>query len=107
MAYAAASDVAALCRNLLGGASAFSATTCPNASQVTAWLSSGCALINSVVKSKGYTAIGADSDVYEFATAANAHYAAWQAERSRISARVTNDERTKAHQHNPPLPPPF
>ena len=97
MAYASSSDVGAITRNLLGAETAFSTTTCPTLAQVDAWLSSGCALINSILKSQGYTgAIPTSSDAYELATQANALYGAWLAELSRTGARVSATERTRA-----------
>lgn len=92
MAYASASDVAALCRNLLGSASEFDTSTSPTLTQVTAWLSSGCAAINA----RYGGAISSATDAYNLATQANALFAAWFAERSRINARVSADERTRA-----------
>ena len=97
MAYASASDVAALCRNLANGGSTFDATTCPNGSQVNVWLSTGCAVINSRVQGMGYTP-PLTGTAAEVAQQANACYAAWFAERSRHNARTTADERTRADQ---------
>ena len=96
MSYASASDVGALCRNLIGSASGFDTSTSPNGTQVAAWLSSGCALINSVLGTRGYGAIPTTSAAYDFARDANALYAAWRAESSRINARVSPGERTRS-----------
>ena len=97
MAYASASDVAALCRNLLGSASTFDASTSPTVTQVNAWLSAGCALINTVIFGRNYTgAVQPSSPAYEFIGMANAQFAAWQAERSRTLATVQATERTRA-----------
>lgn len=96
MAYAISSCVAALCRNLVAGASDFDTSTSPTQAQVNSWLSSGCALINNRLGSAGYGAIPATSGAYDLAAQANALYAAWMAERSRINARTTSDERTRA-----------
>lgn len=92
MAYCTASDVAALTRNLLGSASEFEASTSPTSTQITAWLSTGCAAVESKV---GGT-IAATSYAYGLAQQANALFAAWMAERSRINTRVATDERTRA-----------
>lgn len=96
MAYASASDVGALCRNLLGAASGFDTSTSPTLTQVTAWLSSGCALINAAIGEYGYEPIPTTSAAYDLAAETNALYGAWLAERSRINARIAADERTRA-----------
>lgn len=97
MAYASASDVAALCRNLLGAASNFDNSTSPNIAQINAWLSAGCALINTTIFGRNFNqAVPLGSAVYEFMTMANAQFAAWQAERSRTLASVQATERTRA-----------
>src|SRR3989304_5764711 len=96
MAYASGTDVASLCRNLVGSASSFDTSTSPNLTQVNLWLSSGCALINSVLGTRGYGAIPTPSEAYDFARDSNSLYAAWRAESSRINARVAPGERTRA-----------
>ncbi len=96
MAYCPSSSVAALTRNLVAGASDFDTSTSPTVAQVNSWLSSGCAVINIRLGSAGYGAIPATSGAYDLAAQANALYAAWMAERSRINARTTADERTRA-----------
>ena len=95
MAYASASDVSSLTRNLVGGASTFTTSTSPTLAQVNAWLTAGCAMIETVV---GGTSIGATRTIYGFAVEANALYAAWMAERSRTTAATTAQERTRADQ---------
>lgn len=92
MAYASACDVGALCRNLLGSASEFDTSTSPTLTMITSWLSSGCAAIEGTL---GGT-VAATSYAYDLARQANASFAAWMAERSRINARVSSDERTRA-----------
>src|SRR3990167_945054 len=94
MAYAVASDVSSLTRHLTSN-SAFTDDTNPASAQVAAWLSSGCAIIESRIGTRGYGAIPANSPAYGLATAANAFYAAWMAELSVISARVSRDENTR------------
>ena len=96
MAYASGTDVASLCRNLVGSASSFDTSTSPNLTQVNLWLSSGCALINATLGTRGYGAIPTTSAAYDFARDANALYAAWRSESSRINARVSPGERTRA-----------
>ena len=97
MAYAAASDVGSLTRNLLGNLTDYSTTSCPTLAQVTAWLSSGCSVINSNVAALGFTPpIPTSSQAYELAVQVNALFAAWMAERSRTGAIVAANERTRA-----------
>ena len=97
MAYASASDVGALCRNLLGAASGFDTSTSPTLIQINSWLSAGCALINATILGRNFQdEIPTDSAAYEFFSMANAQFAAWQAERSRTLASVQATERTRA-----------
>ncbi len=97
MAYASASDVAALCRNLIGSASNFDTSTRPTVAQVNTWLSAGCALINTIIFGRNYSAaVQPSSPAYEFVGLANAQFAAWQAERSLTLASVQAAERTRA-----------
>ena len=95
MAYASGSDVAGLVRHVMGGASDFTSTSSPTSTQVAAWLTSGCAIIEAKVGSRGYGAIPVTSPVYGVAKDINAFYAAWQAELSLISARVDRTENTR------------
>ena len=96
MAYATTCQVYAHVHALVSPASAFSSATCPTTDEVTVWLSGGCALINARLAAGGYGAIPATSPAYELAGAANALYGAWMAERQRVNARVSADERTRA-----------
>ena len=95
MAYASASDVSSLTPHLLGSASTFDTSSSPTLAEVTAWLSTGCALINAKLASKGYDAVGTTSVVFDFVRDVNATYAAYRAERSRLSARVSKQENTR------------
>ena len=94
MAYASPSDVSILTRSLTSN-SAFTGDTNPASADVATWLSSGCAIIESRIGSRGYGAIPITSPAYDFARQANAFYAAWLAELSIISARVSRDENTR------------
>lgn len=96
MAYATACQVFAYTHALIAPASAYDTSTCPTLDEVTTWLSSGCSVINARLGSVGYGAIPATSAAYDLAAAANALYGAWMAERSRVNARVSADERTRA-----------
>ena len=96
MGYASSSDVAALTPHLLSGASDFSTSTSPTLSIINTWVSAGSSLVNARIATMGYGAIPTNSAAYDFARQANALYAAWMAERSRMSARVSRDENTRA-----------
>jgi len=96
MAYAAASDVYSHVRSLVLPSGSFDTSTCPTLTDVNFWLSSGCSVINAHLAGAGYSAIGATSAAYGIAQAANALYGAWFAEQSRLSARVSADERVRA-----------
>ena len=98
MGYCSSSDISALTPHLVSGASDFTTSTSPTLAQVTAWISSGCSVVNAKLAVHGYGAISTTSIAYEFARQANALYGAWMAERSRISARVTNDPNTRDRQ---------
>ncbi len=95
MAYTAASAVAALTKNLVGGKN-FTDSSCPTLTQVDDWLSTGCSLIEVELANHGYDAIPATSRAYGLAAQVNAVYAAWMAERSRNNARGAAGERTRA-----------
>jgi len=98
VAYASASDVSILSPHFMSGstASSFTTSTSPTLNSVESWLSSGCAIINAKLASKGYDAIGTSSGAYEFARQANALYGAWMAEMSLLSSRVSKAENTRA-----------
>ena len=96
MSYSSASDVASLAPHLVSGASTFDTSTSPTLNSVNAWLSSGCAIINSKLASIGYSAIPTNSAAYEFARQAEALFGAQMAERSRLSARVSDDENSRS-----------
>lgn len=98
MAYASASDVSALTPTFLSGSSAstFTSNTCPTLTQINGWLSNGSAIIDTKLASKGYDPIASTSGAYEFAKQANALYAAWFAERTLESSRVSKMENTRA-----------
>lgn len=96
MSYASASDVAALTQNLLGSASAYSASTVPTLAQVNVWLTTGCALINARLAGIGYAGIPTTSGAYGLAQQAEACYGAWMANRQRQAARTGTDENTMA-----------
>lgn len=96
MAYCAASDVAALVRNLIAPSASFTSSTCVTDTQVAAWMTTGCAVIESEIGALGYSAIPANSPAYGLAQQLNAIYAAWMAERRFTTQTIQPGERTRA-----------
>lgn len=95
MAYSSASQVAALCRNLIAPSKAFTASTCPTLNEVETWLSSGCSQIELKLATCGYSMPAASGTViYDHLGHLNAIFAAGWAHNSRMTATVTADERT-------------
>ena len=94
--YASLTDVAALCINLLEGASTFSASTMPTSTSVEVWLDSGAATINAQLASKGYdTPVASTTALYTMLVDLNMLYAAARAEMSRINVTLAPGERTR------------
>ena len=81
--------------SLVKPASAFDTSTCPSLSEVEQWITTGCAVISTHLSSMGYGAPAAGTAIYEMLGQANALWAAALAEDSRISARISADERTR------------
>ena len=81
--------------SLVKPASAFDTTTCPSLNDITDWITTGCAVINTKLTSLGYSVPTASTAVYEMLGQANAFWAAALAEDSRINARISADERTR------------
>lgn len=97
MAYAAASDVAAFCPNLLTGASNFSATTLPTLAQINVWLSSGCGQIDNRLKARNYTPPSASGgSVWDELSLLNTYYGVSKAELARTNVRLSVTERSRA-----------
>ncbi len=99
MAYSTCVMVAALIPNLLDGASTldgFAANIRPASSEIRQFMSGGCALIESTIRSMGYTPPGADLPMYDFLSDIEANYAAWRSELSRSSPRTAKGERSRA-----------
>lgn len=95
-AYAAASDVANYCRNLLGDSGSFSSSTSPTLTAVNTWLSSGCSIIEAKLSSYGYaTPVSNTTVLYEWIRDLNTLYAAARAEMSRINVTLSPGERTR------------
>ena len=96
MPYCSASDVYSLTPGLVKPASIFDTSTCPTLGEVNVWLSTGSSVIDTRLAAAGYSPIPTSSVAYGMAQQANALYGAWFAERSRINARISADERTRA-----------
>ena len=96
MPYASACDVGSFCRNLLGDKSVFSASTDPTLVAVDAWLSSGCAVLETELGSHGYTTpVASTVAAYGWLTNLNALYTAARAEMSRANVTLRVGERTR------------
>uniref|UniRef100_A0A6M3XS73 Uncharacterized protein n=1 Tax=viral metagenome TaxID=1070528 RepID=A0A6M3XS73_9ZZZZ len=98
MAYAAASDVAALTPNLLdSGQTNYTTTSTPTLAMVNAALSSGCAIIHAALAAAGYsTPVPSAAAAYGVVVQLNVWYAVSEAESVRMTARVAANERTRA-----------
>ena len=96
MAYASGSDVASFCRNLRGSAgSIFTTTTDPTLASVDVWLSSGCGVMETKLKSYGYTTpVASTATAYGWMRNMNALYAAARAELS-MATNMRVGERTR------------
>lgn len=95
-AYASASDVAILCRNLLNGEDGFSFSSSPSIDAINTWLSSGCSIIESRLASDGYVVpISQDALVFGWLRDLNALFCAANAEYSRLNISITPGERTR------------
>lgn len=96
MAYASASDVAAMCSQLVSGENNFTSTTLPTITQVERWLSSACAIIESILQSRGYgVPVSATATIYDWIIDLNATYAASKAEMMRTNVIIGMGEKTK------------
>jgi len=96
VAYADKTDVNAFCKNLLGAASGFDTDTDPTLIFVDAWLSSGCAVLETQLGSHGYTTpVASTVAAYGWLTNLNALYAAARAEMSRTNVTLRVGERTR------------
>ena len=97
MAYSSASDVAALCRNLIDDDTNFNTSTSPTLVAVNNWLSSGCSIIETRLTSEGYsTPVTSNLTIYQWIAELNTLYGAAQAERSRMNIIVGMGERNRA-----------
>jgi len=95
MAYASASNVAPYCQNILGEFSNFTNSTCPTIKEVNAWLSSGCAVINTKILGMGYGVPASGTTIFEALRDCNALFAAARVELSRTNVTLAPRERTR------------
>lgn len=96
MAYAAASDVAAYCQNILNGDNNFSLSSSPTLLEVNGWLSSGCAILETYLSSKSISVpIANGTRLYAWLTDLNALYGAARVELSRTNVTLGPGERTR------------
>jgi len=94
--YSAASNVAMLCRNILGPADNFSASTVPALVDVERWLSSGCGIIHTRLSSLRYVVpIAEGTSLYDMISEANTLYGVSKTEMSRMNITVLPGERTR------------
>ena len=101
MAYAIVSDVAALCPEILQGEADFGSSTSPTSAEVERLLSAGCSILESHLKSWGYSPPpGSDSAVWGWLKHLNALYAAAMIELSRMNVSLSPEERTRAEYLN-------
>lgn len=95
MSYGQTRGIAGLCPNLISGSTDFSAISTPTLSQVEAWLSSGCAIIESRLSGQGYSVPVGTGVVYDWLAMLNELYAAAQAEKARTNVTLAPGERTR------------
>lgn len=96
MAYASASDVAALTKNILGSETMFSDTSKPTIAETDNWLSSGCSKIETMLNSWGYsTPAASTSAIWGTLKDLNTLYAAGRVELARTNVTLTPGERTR------------
>jgi hypothetical protein len=95
--YAATSDVADLCRSLLGSEYPdFESNSTPCASAVVNWLGDGYAIINAQLAAQGYvTPVASTIGLYQHLKQMDTLYAAGFAELSRVNVTVGPGERTR------------
>jgi hypothetical protein len=96
-AYCSASNVAAYCTNLLGGAADFNDTsTSPSLVRVNKWLQQGFSEINMTLGSRGYSVPAASGiTMYDQLEELNALFGAGHAEMSRLNVTLLPGERTR------------
>ena len=97
MAYCSASTVVSYCsKNLLGPDRIFTESTCPTLNQVEQYMSSGCAILETVLAGARYTTpVPTTAGVYGWVGRLNALWAAANAELYRMNTTLGPDERSR------------
>jgi len=97
MAYCSASDVFAYSQNLTHGEPSFDDESRPTLSQVSMFLSSGCAAIHTALSGAGWSVPATSgTELYDKLKDLNALFGAGRSELSRVNTTVTSGERTRA-----------
>ena len=99
MAYASASDVAALTPQLISPQKEYTIASSPTLANLNSWLSSGCSVIELQLSAKGYSVPVSEGTIaYDFLRELNALYAAYLAENARTNIVLGAGERSRATQ---------
>jgi len=98
MGYCDTTHVAALCSQIVSGSADFGTNTNPTKAQVQFWISSGCALLDTVTKGKGYAPPASTNSIYDLYRNINALYAAWMSEKKRTVDQTAPGSKTRAQQ---------
>ena len=102
MAYSTCARLLALIPNLTNNSASIDsmgADVFPGSAALVNFLSSGCSIINTKIRSLGFAPpAGATSEIYDYLSQLEAQYGAWQAEAARSSPRIAQGERTRADQ---------
>jgi len=96
VAFCSASDIAALCQNILNVEDNFSTSTSPTLTEVNVWLSSGCSILETRLAAAGYSVpVATTSRAYDWLKQLNTFYGVAMAEWSRTNVITGPGERTR------------
>jgi len=96
MGYATASSIAKYCHNLLGSEPTWTVSTCPTKKQVDSFLSTGCAVLETILGGKGYTTpVASGTAVYGWLGHLEEMWGAAHAEFHRTNITLSPGERTR------------
>ena len=96
MGYCETTDVAALCSQIVAGSADFGTNTNPTKAQVQSFVSSGCALLDTITQGKGWTPPASTNAIYGIYKQANSLYAAALAERRRTVDQTAPGVKSRA-----------
>ena len=101
MSYSSCTMIAALIPNLLNGASDIEGACMndsmrPASTAIVGFMSSGCALIEANIQSRGFSPPGKNGIMSDFLADIEVNYAAWRSEMARSSPRTAKGERSRA-----------